>query len=421
MTCSRRAFVSGIARGGLFCTLPWWQLARASQQSGRDRALIFVFLDGGLSHIDTFDGKPGAPADVRSGLETRETKVPGIFVSTELSRIAGLMDRCALVRTLTSGEGNHDRAARYLLTGRKPSPVLEYPGLGAVHDVLRERTSALPAFVSIPDTPIGAGAGFTGAEHAAFETGSSVLRPGGRVNGLVVPAERRRALALADAFDQQGAPPSSHAERAAAALRDRARAMTDDTEVRAAFSLEEEPRPARERYGNHDLGRACLLARRLVERGTRIVLVRDRGWDMHAQIAHRMTYGFPAKLPGLDLALSALIEDLDERSLSDRVSVVLVSEFGRTPRVNPSGGRDHWPRVHSSLWFGAGVRRGIAVGTSDPRGEEPIDRPVSPGEFHATVAQLLGLPLDAILHSPDGRPHRLVEPGVQPVSELLVS
>ena len=196
--------------------------------------------------------------------------------------------------------------------------------------------------------------------------------------------------------------------------------MTDDGAVRAAFAVDEERVATRERYGKHELGRACLLARRLVERGTRVVVVRDRGWDMHAQIAHRMTDGFPGKLPGLDLAFSALIEDLDERGLADRVSVVLVSEFGRTPRLNPAGGRDHWPRVHSSLFFGAGLRRGVVVGTSDPRGEEPIERPVSPAEFHATLATLVGLPLDMVLRSPDGRPHRLVEDGVAPIRELLL-
>ena len=179
-----------------------------------DRALIVIFLDGGLSHLETFDGKPEAPPDVASPLATKEGKIPGVFVTTELPRIREVLDRCALVRTLSSGEGNHDRGSRFVLTGRRPSPVIEYPGLGAVlsgdagsaetaetTDSNAKRDGALPAFVAIPDAPVGAGPGFRGLVHAPFATGGAVLRPGGLVAALRVAEAARRSADLTDLLD----------------------------------------------------------------------------------------------------------------------------------------------------------------------------------------------------------------------------
>lgn len=426
---SRRRFVSQMLGTGFgAAALPFVDaLPFELEASKTGRALIVVFLDGGMSHIDTFDGKPEAKSDITGDLRSRRCAVDGVFVSTELPRIAGLLDRCVLVRSLTSGEGNHDRASRYLLTGRRPSAVLEDPGLGAAVIALeraeaKRRHVAIPAYVSVPDTAVGGGAGFLGSASLPFETGAQILRPGGRVRALEVPPEARRALGWLDqldALDSRSDGASSDAERSLAELRGRARAMVYDREAREAFAVDREAPPIRERYGRHQLGRSCLLARRLVERGSRVVLVRDRGWDMHVQIAKRMTYGFPGKLPALDQAFSALIEDLERRGLHERTNVLLVSEFGRTPRVNPAGGRDHWPRVHCCVLHGAGLRRGFVLGESDARGEEPADRPVSPAELYATLAKLMRMPDDAKLWTSDGRPRRLVQEGVEPLSEIL--
>jgi uncharacterized protein (DUF1501 family) len=210
---------------------------------------------------------------------------------------------------------------------------------------------------------------------------------------------------------------------AAEADRDRflrqARQMSGDPEVRAAFDLGAEPAELRNRYGRHRLGQGCLLARRLVRAGVRAVLVRDVGWDHHVGIARELTYGFPPKLQALDEALGALIDDLERSGLGDEVVVCLASEFGRTPRLNPGGGRDHWPRAQSVLLYGGGIRRGVAFGTTDHKGEEPASDPCSPADLFATLLAALGEDQDAILRTADGRPVRIVEEGAAPIRAVL--
>jgi uncharacterized protein (DUF1501 family) len=187
------------------------------------------------------------------------------------------------------------------------------------------------------------------------------------------------------------------------------------------FDLNRETPETRERYGRKLLGQSTLLARRLVEGGVRTVLVRFKGWDHHESIARAMTYGFPPKLEALDQAVTALHEDLARRGLDERVTVVLASEFGRTPRINPRGGRDHWARASSVLLFGGGLRRGVVVGKTDANGEAPIERPVSPADLFCTVLGALGADLEQVLHTPDGRPVRTVNESAKPIHEILQS
>ncbi len=392
------------------------------------RSLIILWLDGGMSHVDTFDGKPEAPPDIRGELVTkflapdqRGPAMPGdVAISEHLPRIAGVLRRCALVRTVSSGEGNHDRGSHYMLTGHRPSPVLTYPSVGSWLGLVDPaRDSALPDYVALGSAPPYGKQGFLGPTRLPFEPGGAPQRPDFRVRHLSAPPGRKRALALLRAQDA-----ASEAASLAEAARDRfveqARALSEDPDARRVFELGREKPELRARYGRHALGQSCLLARRLVEAGTRVVLVRDRGWDMHQSILRRMTYGFPPKLSALDSAFATLVEDLDARGLAERTLVLVAGEFGRTPRVNPSGGRDHWPRAHSAVLFGAGLRRGIVVGRTDARGEEPIERPVSPADLVATLIAALGVDLETQLHTPDGRPIPLVERGAAPVREVLV-
>ena len=189
--------------------------------------------------------------------------------------------------------------------------------------------------------------------------------------------------------------------------------------MRERFDLAKEPAALHQRYGRHFLGQSCLLARRLVEGGVRSVFVRFKGWDHHRAIAKALTYGFPPKLEALNQALPALYRDLEERGLLETTTVLLASEFGRTPRLNPAGGRDHWSRASSALLFGAGIKRGAVLGKTDARGEEPVEDPVSPADLFHTVMAALGLDTDKIWQTPDGRPVRLIEEGAQLLRPIL--
>lgn len=405
----RRTFLAGL--GGLPMLLP--SFARLGGKRA-PRALIVVWLDGGMSHLDTFDAKPEASIEIRGDLPTMRAPLDDVFVSAHLPQLAERLPRCALLRSVTHGEGNHDRGAHLLLTGHRPSPVLVHPALGAVfgHDT----ANALPAYVAIPAAPEYAGSGFLAATRAPFVTGGDPGRPDFSVRDLVGTARGQRVQELRERLD------ALDRDAGVAVARDRfvhrADDLSADPAARASFDLSAEAPELRERYGRHRLGQSCLLARRLVEGGVRTVLVADNGWDHHQRIDTALTYGFPPKLRALDQALAALLDDLRQRELEDRVLVCVASEFGRTPRLNPAGGRDHWPRAQSVLLCGAGIKPGV-VGRTDARGEEPAERPIAPEDLFATIVTALGLPADQVLHTADGRPVRLIAAGAAPVFEAL--
>jgi len=408
------------------------RLAAAQAKSASKRSLILVWLDGGLSHLDTFDGKPDASGEIRGELVTKESSVEGVFVSEHLPKLSKRMKDCCLIRSLTSGEGNHDRGSHYMLTGHRPSPVLTYPSFGALlsgptnaSDAKTPSSSVavagLPTYVAVPTSPPYGHHGFLPRTHGPFEIESDPSKGNFRVKNLAPRADSERRLELLERLDKLDGTPRSRDELARDDFLERALALSLEPRAREVFDVSKEPPESRKRYGRHRLGQSCLLARRLVESGARTVLVRDQGWDHHQTIKTRMTYGFPPKLPALDESISALIDDLERRGLSERVLVVVASEFGRTPRINPAGGRDHWPRAHSALLFGAGLRRGTVIGKTDVRGEEPIERPVSPADFFATALAALDVDLETVSHTSDGRPVRLVEEGARPIRDALAT
>jgi uncharacterized protein (DUF1501 family) len=417
-TFDRRYFLSSL---GAFPLLPGLLSAQALRDGKSPRALILLWMDGGMSHLDTLDCKPQAPADIRGSLASIKSSVDGVFVSEHWPRIAKMMDQCSLVRSITSPEGNHDRGSHFMLTGRRPSQVLTYPSVGSVlgEAAALETDDPIPPYIAIPDAHTYARQGFLPVANAPFELSADPSKPGFRVKDLSPVHGMGRALDLLRKVDAIDGAPRSESEVARDQVLHQARYLSLNPEVRALFDLEAEKPDLRQRYGRHFFGQSCLLARRLVEGGVGTVMVRYRGWDHHRGIARELTYGFPPKLPALDEAISALHQDLRERDLLDKVLVVLASEFGRTPRLNPSGGRDHWSRASSALMFGAGTKRGVVVGETDARGEEPIARPVSPRELYATILSALGTDVDHTLFTPDGRPIRIVEEGTRPVGEIL--
>jgi hypothetical protein len=396
--------------------------------SARARSCILIWLDGGPSHLDTFDMKPDAPSEVRSQFKEMATAVPGLRICEHLPRTAAIMREVALIRSLTHELGNHDTGTRFLLTGHRPTPALDYPSLGSLVAHQGGLAAAMPPYVAIPNDAVGgdsnaARAGYLPGACSAFNVGPNA----GRVQGLQLPEgvsferseERREMLREMDAFSQrvEGREATRHRD----AFYEQAYRLLASAETRAAFDLEKEKPATRERYGHARIGAGCLLARRVIEAGARFVTVVDSGWDMHQQIFRELPDSrFPGsgKLPALDRAYAALISDLRERGLLDSTLVVLMGEFGRTPKLNATGGRDHWPRAGCVCLAGGGVQGGRVIGATNPFGEVPTDRPVSPPDLAWTILQLLGLAPGAELRTPSGRPVKIMAEG-QFIRELV--
>ena len=400
--CTRREFLVGSVFG-----LP---LADAIACGSRAKSCILVWLNGGPSHLDMFDLKPDAPAEVRGEFKPAKTPLDGVRVCEHLPRIAKLLDRCTLLRSVTSPEGNHDRASHYMMTGYRPTPALVYPGFGSVAAKEFGVGKTLPHYIAVPTAPQYSGAGYLSAAFEPFAAGID------RVKDLESPValdRRREMLAAIDRFCT-----SVEEYPARDSFLEQAFGLVTSKEARAAFDLSKEDPKARARYGSSRVGQSCLLARRLIEAGSRFVTVNDDGWDTHDNAWKRLAGTFnqgkqiyAGKLPDLDLAYSALLEDLDERGLLDSTLVILMGEFGRTPKINSIGGRDHWPRAMSVLLAGGGAKRGQVVGETDAYGELPAERPVLPEDLLATVYALLGIDVDREYRTSTGRPVKVLDRG----------
>jgi hypothetical protein len=412
--------VGGLSALGLSLT-DWFRLRAAAP--AKAKSCILLWLDGGPSHLETFDLKPDAPAEVRGPFRPIRTNVIGTHVCELLPNTARVADKLAIVRSVTSPLGEHAIANSYLLTGYKPSPVLEYPSFGAVVGHVRGGRHTLPPYVAVPTYKPTAGAGFLGAAHQPFAVGGDPARPDFRVRDLdFYPGvtdgrmERRRSfVAQLDRF-QRAAEADPEFEQAYR--------LVTSPRAKQAFDLSQEKPATRARYGPRTLGQSCLLARRLVERGVSFVSVHNPDWDTHANLVLRLKEGYAGAkvgvglIPTFDQALAALVGDLSERGLLDETLVIAMGEFGRTPKLNTSAGRDHWPRVFSVVLAGGGVKGGQVVGASDRIGESPADRAVTPADLARTVYTLLGVDPSRELHTPDGRPVQ-VNQGGEVIGELL--
>jgi hypothetical protein len=376
-------------------------------QDARAKSCILVWLNGGPSHLDMFDLKPEAPIEIRGDFRPAKS-IDGVYVSEHLPKIAALMKRLALLRSVTSPEGNHDRATHYLLTGHRPSPAVAYPSLGSVVAKEIGLGRDVPSNVAIPHTPEYLAAGYLPAAYNAFEASPGGVRDLSPTVSLERIARRRDMLKVVD--DLSRAVEETPATQSRDQFFEQAYRLVASDKAKAAFDLSKEPQAMRDAYGHHELGRACLLARRLVEAGARFVTVNDNGWDTHQNIFRALRDGFPGKLPGLDQAFSALMNDLESRGLLKETLVVLMGEFGRTPKLNSGGGRDHWPRVNSVVLAGGGVRPAV-VGTSDAHGELPDQRPVPVEDLVFTIYSLLGIDARKKYIAPGGRPLPILQDG----------
>jgi len=388
---------------------------------------ILIWLAGGPSHLDTFDPKPDASLDVRGEFKPIDTSVPGLKISEVFPKLARVMDRISLIRSVTSPEADHDRAAHHLLTGYRPAPAQVYPSYGSVVAKTRETNQgALPPYVAIPDAPLFSSSGYLTPAYDPFAVIGDPNMPGFRVNNLTPPdrltlerlRRRRDMVRTLDGFarDVSATPLTASRDQFA----DQAYDLLTSSAAQAAFKIGDERAEVRDRFGRTALGQSCLLARRLIEAGVSFVTINDRGtgllgWDTHQN-------NFPmiknTLAPPLDQGLSALILDLEERGLLESTMIIVMGEFGRTPKINGNAGRDHHGRANSAILAGAGLPRGLVLGRTDAKGEAPIDRPVTPADLAATLYQTLGIDPNLQFETLDGRPLRLVDNGKMP-RELL--
>jgi len=408
-----RSAVAGIGLGlfgkpsPLRAGVPWRGEPKA-------KAVIQLHLEGGLSHLDAFDPKPDAPVEVRGPFGSVKSKIDGERLSALLARTAEVADKVTLVRSLTHTEADHDRAAHSVLTGYQPSPAITYPSFGAVVAHELGVRNDLPPYVVVPAAnSIFLGTGYLSAGNAPFAVGGNPANDKFRVRDLAAAKEiddarrerRRQLLHDLDArFPEFGA---ADAVTASAAFYRQAWSLIESPAARAAFDLAAEPNEQKDRYGRNGLGMSCLLARRLVQAGSRYIVVTHGGYDHHYQIGGNL----PNRLREVDQALAALLADLDASGLLAETLVLVTSEFGRTPRLNGDAGRDHWSRVFSCVLAGGGIKRGHVHGSSNSSGAEPETDPVRPADLAATVFTLLGIDPQKKLLAPGDRPIDLVRDG----------
>lgn len=401
--------------------------------SGSAKSCILIWLDGGPSHLETFDPKPDAPVEVRGPLNSIATRLSGVRINECLPRTAQLMDTLSIVRAMTSPLGEHNFGTHYLMTGYKPSPALEHPTFGAALAGLRDHTAVLPPHIAVPSFRVGGskltGNGFLPKSTAPFSVGGNPERPDFKVRDLdfyrgldLTRLDRRRQIV--NSMDEFSRARDAAASSVSDPDLERAYNLIASPRAKAAFNLSAEPVKVRNRYGRGaaGLGQSCLLARRLVERGVPFVTVNSRGWDSHQDILklrERYRGDKNANLPALDRGLSALVGDLSERGMLDETLVVVMGEFGRTPKINARGGRDHWPNVFSAALAGGGVQGGRIIGSSDATGEYPHENPVTPSDLAATIYTLLGVDPAQSLRTRDGRPVRLTPETARVIKPLV--
>ena len=390
--------------------------AAASAGGRRARSVILVFLGGGLSHHDSFDLKPDAIEEIRGKYLPVGSNVNGILVGELLPHMARAMDKVCLVRSGAHTNDHHETATNWVLSGRFGSAFGDWPAIGAVVAHESGFPGTLPPYVAVPRNPsftweLGRSA-FLGGRYESFKAGDPAeanyrVRDVARAEPL--PGERvaRRHRLLA-AVDQLAAGIEGSDQLAAYdQFQRRAAEMILSGEARDAFAIDQEDAALRDRYGRTTFGQSCLLARRLVERGVTFVTVNFGGWDHHARIWE----GLENRLPDFDRGFSALVEDLHQRGTIDDTLVVCMGEFGRTPKINKDGGRDHWAAAASLLFTGAGVRTGQVIGATDRDGGQVVEAPVRPADVAATIYAALGIDPHHHLHTADGRPVEILDEG----------
>jgi hypothetical protein len=414
----RRDFLRYSSVGLLGTSLSGWLAplaARAAETGAKTKSCILLWMDGGPSHKDTFDMKPGTKDG--GDFKPIKTSAPGIEISEHLPNVAKLMQHAAILRGMSTGEGAHGRAKVYMHTGYKEGiGGLVYPSLGAiVSKELGKTDFPLPNFVTVGNRSYGAG--FLGPKHQPLNV-ADAARGVESLKSAVSESQFANRFGLleemeAGFFKQYQAGASvDHRTTYERALR-----LMQSKEAKA-FDLDKEPTANKEKYGSGRFAEGCLLARRLIETGVPFVEVNLGGWDTHQNNFERVK-----QLSGqIDTPMSALITDLKERGLLDSTLVVWMGEFGRTPKINTRGdkpGRDHYPKAWSTVLFGGGIKGGQAIGKTDVEGATVTERPVNAVDFMATVCKALGVDYKKMNETPIGRPIGIADRGAKPVEQLF--
>ncbi|HZZ80507.1 MAG TPA: DUF1501 domain-containing protein [Gemmataceae bacterium] len=426
---------------GLAQSLAWRSAAQASAgRGGRAKACILLYMTGGPSQHETFDPKPDAPDGIRGEFSPIATSVPGIRISEHLPKLASYAHRFSILRSVHHGSDTHGVGVHYNLTGLRHAPRQagepqldrrDPPCIGAVVRQLRGDRNNMPAAVQLP-RPVGdqnnamwggQHAGFLGPRFDPLFLFDETWRPGDPMPGFTAPTdvnESRQSGRSELLTTLQNQRPSSSVERDYDRFQQLAFDVLRSGDAWKAFRLDDEPRRNLERYGDNRFGRSCLVARRLIEAGVGLVTVpwmfkqSEQNFDTHNQHFRKMK---DLLLPPVDLAFSALLEDLTQRGMLDETLIAWTGEFGRTPRINGSSGRDHWGRVYSTVLAGGGIRGGNVIGRSDPTGGVPADTPVHVSDFVATIYHALGYGPETRVTDPIGRPHYIVQG--RPLVELF--
>lgn len=414
----RREFITNMAAGATASalTLGWRDLfvAQAAELRKKGKSIILLWMDGGPSQFDTFNPKVGSPN--QGPARAISTNVPGIEIADFWPQTAMMMDKLGLIRSMRTPEAEHDRAITHVRTGYRPTPALRYPTFGSL--VARDREDFnfdLPAFVRIGKPRIktrDVDAGVLGVRYASFNIDEAGKLPP-NVRPVVPHETLRRRLALADKFDSEFAAAGAAKEVAdKKSIYDRTSRFVLSPRLET-FDLDREPAALRDAYGRTNFGQGCLLARRLVETGVSFVEVistgdrNDAGWDTHNN-GFRDT---PYLAAEVDPAYSALIHDLEQRGMLNDTLVVWMGEFGRTPKIKPDGGRDHYSKGWPVIFAGGGVRGGQVIGATDADGIDVIDRPIGVSDLCVTLCRVMGMKPDEEYRTSDSRPVKLVEGG----------
>ncbi|MDX1963787.1 MAG: DUF1501 domain-containing protein [Pirellulales bacterium] len=454
---SRRSFLqigfTGLASLGLPAILRAQESAAGPTTVNKDTRVILFWLDGGPSHLDLYDMKPQAPSEYRGIWLPQKTNVPGFEISELLPEQAKVADKFSIIRSLYHDNGDHFAAAHAILTGRFGANGLETaprnPYFGAAASkLIGPRTAGLPAHVGVPHAasvglnPGYFGSSYLGPEHQPFTAGDpnpdgyqvpnlsvlpdvTIARLQDREHLRKSIDEMRRAADASANIAARESTGKSNPQAALDKFQQRAFDLVTSPAARAAFDIAAEPDAVRERYGRDTLGQSALLARRLVEAGVTVVSIHSGGWDHHWDIKP----AYERMIPAVDRSFAALLEDLAQRGLWEKTLVLLCGEFSRTPKMNDGGnggapgsmgspGRDHWGNAMFCLAGGGGVQGGRIIGATNSRGEHPIDRPVTPGDLHATIFQVLGIDPTINFLNHSGRPIPLIDSG-SPIRELF--
>lgn len=395
-------------------------IAAGEVRKVKAKSVVLFWLQGGISHHDTLDPKPEAPSDIRGEFSTIATKIPGIQFSEYMPRLAEISDKLAVIRSVTHGEAAHQRGSIYMVEGRRPPRETGVghsgnPELGSIVAQQHGIQNGMPPFCSIPGNDFTSkftGHGWLPATAAAFRgfQKDSLKLSGQSVNRF---SERLALRGKLLANTQSKVPSTSWDE-----FDERALDIVMSGRGAKAFDISSEFEATKALYGikknQNPKGVYALTARRLIESGVRFVTIGRHSWDHHSNIFPQLR----SRLPHMDNAIAGLTLDLEQRGMLDETLVIYMTEYGRTPRVNKDGGRDHWPQAFSVAFAGAGVKGGQVIGASDNDGAAVIDRPVSPEEIAATILHLTGIDPQTEFYKPDGRPIQFVD-YAQPIQELL--